>query len=69
MSVLDYSSLFMAFSFAGGVFSPPRGCTGLFSWGGGGVVRELHKVHDAGVFHAGSFGVSCREEMISFGMV
>jgi hypothetical protein len=34
MLVFNYSSLFMAFSFAGG-FNLPRGCPGLFSQGGG----------------------------------
>jgi hypothetical protein len=33
-SVLDYSSLFIAFSFAGEGFILLRGCAGLFSQGG-----------------------------------
>jgi hypothetical protein len=41
--VLDYSSLFMFFSFAWGGFSLSRGCAGLFSWGvGRGVMHGAY---------------------------
>jgi hypothetical protein len=37
VSVRFYNLLFMFFSFTGWWFSLPRGCVGLFSWGGGGA--------------------------------
>jgi hypothetical protein len=33
LSVVDYNSLFMLFSFVGWWFNLPRGCAGLCSWG------------------------------------
>jgi hypothetical protein len=50
LSVLDYSLLFTLFSFVGGWFSLPRGCTGLCSWGRQGWVGESHMVCDAYLF-------------------
>jgi hypothetical protein len=55
------------FSSAGGGFSLPRGCAGLFSEGGVRWVEEPRVVPCAYLylleFHVGSFGASCPGEI------
>jgi hypothetical protein len=70
MLVLDYSPLFMTFSFAGVGGSVHPGVALDYFPGVWGWVGELHMVNNAHLyllqFHTGRFGASCWGEMVLF---